>query len=53
MVGLPIIMFKTFLNTKFVYYVILFQTKIQYQNAISICYGWLQVLHLFSRILVG
>jgi hypothetical protein len=52
-VGLPIRMFEILMNTKFVFYVILFQKIFQYQNAISICYGWLQVLHWFSRILVG
>jgi hypothetical protein len=49
-VGLHIRMFKILMNTKFVSYVILFQNKFQYQNVIPICYGWLQVLQLFSRI---
>jgi hypothetical protein len=46
-IRLLIRMFKILMNTKFVSYVILFPKKFQYQNAISICYGWLQVFHLF------
>ncbi len=31
----------------------LVKKTLEYQNVISICYGWQQVLHLFFKMLVG
>ncbi len=50
-VSLAIKMLKTPVKTKFASRVILFQETIAYQDAIFICYGWHQMLHLQSRIL--
>ncbi len=46
-------MFKTLVKMQFSSKIILFQKTFEYQIAISICYGQQQVLHLFSRMLIG
>ncbi len=49
-VGLPSKMLKILVKTKFASQVIFFQETLTYQDAISICYGWQQTLHLQSKV---
>lgn len=45
-------MFKTFVKMQFSK-IVSFQKTFEYQITISICYGQQQVLHSFSRMLIG
>ncbi len=38
------------METWFISQNILFQKTLEYQTIISICYGWHQILHLFSTM---
>jgi hypothetical protein len=44
-------MLRTLVKTRFAYRVILFQKTLDYQDAIYICYGRQQALHLQSSVL--